>query len=82
MSRPPRTRPPVEALDARVVPSAALDAPPAFTGLDVAVEQFYATDPSSPVAVSQVLALNYGEASDEALSALAGLDDIGGDTTL
>jgi hypothetical protein len=47
--------------------------PPAFTDLDVAVERFYPTDPTSPVTVPPGLAESYGEANVEAQPALAGL---------
>jgi hypothetical protein len=58
MPRPSRTRPNIDALGTRVVPSALLDAPSAFKGLGVAVARFYPTDPISPVTVSPVFALN------------------------
>jgi hypothetical protein len=73
MSRRSRIRLNLETLGARIVPSAVFDAPPAFRGLDVAVERFYPTDPISPVTVSPVFALNYGESSDAAVPALSGL---------
>ena len=73
MPRRSRTHLNLEALGTRVVPSAVFDAPPAFKGLDVAVKRFDSTDPTSPSTVSPVLALNYGEASDAAMPALAGL---------
>jgi hypothetical protein len=76
MSNPFRTRPQFESLDARITPSdtGVLNGPPAFTGLNVAVEQFYPTDPISPVAVSPVFALNYNPTGVESLPALPGLN--------
>ena len=60
MSNPFRTRLCLESLDARITPSDVGfdDASPAFTGLDVAVERFYPTDPT--LTASPVFALNYG----------------------
>jgi hypothetical protein len=72
-----RTRLPVEEPDARITPSAAFDAPPAFTGLDVAVTQFYPTDRSSPATVSPVFVLNYNLTGVEVLPALTGLQIAG-----
>ena len=50
MSNPFRTRLHVGGLDARITPSASSDTAPAFTGLEVAVEQ-YPVDSCSPVFV-------------------------------
>jgi hypothetical protein len=44
MPRPSRTRPSLEALDPRVIPSAAFEVPHAVAGLKVAVERFAPTD--------------------------------------
>jgi hypothetical protein len=46
--------------------------PPAFRGLDIAVTQFHPGDPGR--IVSPVFALNFGEASQQTLPALAGLE--------
>jgi hypothetical protein len=73
MPRPSRTRPSLEALDPRVIPSAVLGAPPAFKGLEVAVARFTPVGPCRCLDVSPVFALNYGGSNDATVPALAGL---------
>jgi len=53
----------LEHLEDRCTPSGVpFDSPPAFTGLDVAVERFIPTDPC--LTASPVFALNYGSSVD------------------
>lgn len=72
MSMPIRSRFSLESLGDRITPTS-FDGLPAFTGLDVAVEQFHPTDPCQCLEVSPVVVLNYGEPDVETLDALGGL---------
>src|SRR5262249_52758041 len=61
----------LEQLEDRCTPSGvAFASPPAFTGLNVAVERLYPTDPTvppNPIQVAPVFALNYGEGAVPAI---------------